>query len=137
MVGILSREDVATTVELSAAFAGKTIRILVENQGRINFNVMNDFKGLGDVKLDGKALENWNTTGFPLDDANQLEKSIRESSDSDINDQRTVESDNLKHGPVIYHATFNIARDEIHDTYVNTSGWGKVNRWKSEKIVRH
>lgn len=121
MVGILSRETVATTVELSAAYAGKTIRILVENQGRINFNVMNDFKGLGEVKLDGKALENWDTTGLPLDDVNKLEKLIRESNGNDI---KGATSKILHNGPIIYHATFNV--DQIADTYVDTSGWGKV-----------
>lgn len=121
MVGILSRETVATTLTLSAAYAGKTIRILVENQGRINFNVMNDFKGLGDVKLDGRALENWDTTGFPLDDVNQLEKLIRESDGNDINGET---SNILHNGPIIYHATFNV--DRIADTYIDTTGWGKV-----------
>lgn len=130
VVGILSRENLATTVALSAAYAGKTLQILVENQGRINFNVMNDFKGLGPVKINGQSLENWTITGFPLDDVGQIVDLIRESIGNDINDHSnrlsSFSSDILNGGPIIYHTTFAIDRDEIHDTYIDSSGWGKV-----------
>lgn len=132
MVGILSRQNVAKTVALSAAYAGKTLQILVENQGRINQNVMNDFKGLGDVKLDDKMLENWTITGFPLSDASQIDDLIRESDDNDINlndysnHLAYFNTDVLYSGPIIYHATFNIDQTTIHDTYLNPQGWGKV-----------
>lgn len=130
VVGILSRENVATTVALSAAYAGKTLQILVENQGRINYNVMNDFKGLGPVKINGQSLENWTITGFPLDDVSQIEDLIRESIANDIAEHSSrisgFSSDILNAGPIIYQATFDIDRDEILDTYVNPSGWGKV-----------
>lgn len=123
MIGILSRQNVATTIALTAAYAGKKIQILVENQGRINQNVMNDFKGLGDVKLDDKMLENWTITGFPLSNVQQLEDLIRESDGKDVSSSN---SDILYGGPIIYHATFNIDQATIHDTYVNPTGWGKV-----------
>lgn len=133
MVGILSRQNVAKTIALGAAYAGKTLQILVENQGRINQNVMNDFKGLGDVKLDGKMLENWKITGFPLSDASRIDDLIRESDDNDIssndysNHLSHFNTDVLNSGPIIYHATFNVDQATIHDTYLNPLGWGKVN----------
>lgn len=130
LVGILSRQNVAKTIALSAAYGGKTLQILVENQGRINQNVMNDFKGLFNVKLDNNVLTNWTITGFPLSDARPIENLIRESDASTdyMNPIAKFESDILYNGPVIYHATFNIDRDEIHDTYINPIGWGKVNK---------
>lgn len=133
LVGILSRQNVAKTIALSAAYAGKTLQILVENQGRINQNVMNDFKGLGDVTLDGKMLENWTITGFPLSDASQIDDLIRESDDNDINlndysnHLSQFNTDVLRSGPIIYHATFNVDQATIYDTYLNPLGWGKVN----------
>lgn len=130
VVGILSRENIVTTVALSAAYAGRTLQILVESQGRINYNVMNDFKGLGPIKINGQSLENWTITGFSLDDVSQIEDLIRESIGNDINDHSnrlsSFSSEILNGGPIIYHATFDIDRDEIYDTYINTSGWGKV-----------
>lgn len=134
MVGILSRQNVAKTIALSASYANKTLQILVENQGRINHNVMNDFKGLGDVKLDNKMLENWTLTGFPLSDASQIDDLISESDDNDINlndyshHLSHFNSDVLISGPIIYHATFNVDQTKIHDTYLNPQKWGKVNK---------
>lgn len=132
LVGILSRQNVAKTIALSAAYAGKTLQILVENQGRINQNVMNDFKGLGDVKIDDKMLENWTMTGFPLSDASQIDDLIRESDDNDIslNDYSIqlsyINTDVLNNGPIIYHANFTVDQATIYDTYLNPQGWGKV-----------
>lgn len=55
------------------------LQFLVENQGRINQNVMNDFKGLFNVELDDKMLKNWTITGFPLSEAREIKELIRES----------------------------------------------------------
>lgn len=127
LVGILSRQNVAKTVALSATYAGKKLQILVENQGRINHNVMNDFKGLGNVEFDGKTLETWTITGFPLSDIHQIEDLIRESDGNDLsNDHTNRKSDISNGGPIIYHATFNIDQTPIYDTYINPMGWGKV-----------
>lgn len=43
LVGVLSRENAIKSLPLHSA-AGRRLKILVENQGRINFNVFNDFK---------------------------------------------------------------------------------------------
>lgn len=130
VVGILSRENLATSIALNAGFAGKTLQILVENQGRINYNVANDFKGLGEVLFNGQALQNWTLTGFPLDDGNQIEDLISEYIGNDVNDNSgrisSFSSDILQSGPIIFHTTFDIDADEIYDTYVNPVGWGKV-----------
>lgn len=62
-MGMLSRENQVNTIPINAG-AGKVIQILVENQGRINYAVANDFKGiLSDVLLANKPLTNWTITG--------------------------------------------------------------------------
>lgn len=43
LVGILSRENKIDSLPINAA-QGQKLQILVENQGRINFNVFDDFK---------------------------------------------------------------------------------------------
>lgn len=131
MVGILSRENLATTLALNGGFSGRTLQILVENQGRINYNVANDFKGIiGDVLVNSAALTNWTISGFPLDDVNQIQGLINESSGNEINENAArmtkFTSNIMQNGPIIFHASFDIEKDEIHDTYVNTTGWGKV-----------
>lgn len=94
---------------------------------------MNDFKGLGPVKINDQSLESWTITGFPLSDAGQIEDLIRESSDNDINFNdysnhlTHLSTDVLYSGPIVYHATFNIDdKTTIHDTYLDPRGWGKV-----------
>lgn len=131
VVGIFSRENLANAVAINAAASGKMIQILVENQGRINYNVANDFKGiLSEVRINDGMLENWTITGFPLDDVYQIEELITENIRNDINENTCriseFSSDILMSGPKIFHATFDIDASEIHDTYVNTDGWGKV-----------
>lgn len=62
-------------------------------------------------------------TGFPLEDVSQIENLVAES----IENSSHFNSDILINGPQIYHATFDInASNEIHDTYINPQGWGKV-----------
>lgn len=125
MVGILSRGNLAHKIALNAGYAGRTLQILLENQGRINYHIANDFKGImGDVLIDAVPLTNWTVTGLPLDDVNAIEKLVTEN----IAKDKVVElrNDILTGGPVIYHATFDIDASELYDTYVNTAGWGKV-----------
>lgn len=43
LLGILSREDSISSLPLNAT-SGQKLQILVENQGRINFNVFDDYK---------------------------------------------------------------------------------------------
>lgn len=79
-VGLLSRQEgVGTTAVLPALRPGDTLDILVENQGRIGFQMPNvDFKGiLGDVTASGQALKNWTMYGMPLEDTWNLRRATK------------------------------------------------------------
>lgn len=132
----MSRENLANTVALHAGHSNKTVQILVESQGRINYNIANDFKGILDsVKINDVPLTNFVITGFPLEDVANIEELIAENIETianDIDDDADTTSNPmlftknmLMSGPYIFHAKFDIATP-IHDTYVNPTGWGKV-----------
>lgn len=127
MVGVLSRETMAKSLPISAGF-GKVLQILVENQGRINFGIANDFKGIiGNAFLNDAVLDNWNITGFPFDDAKQfVDLFAFLGRESDQNVTHTRHSEHLHSGPMIFHGTFDIDHDEIADMYINPMKWGKV-----------
>lgn len=122
---MLSRENLIDTLPISLGI-GNVLQILVENQGRINFKIANDVKGIiGEVQLNNVTLKNWTNTGFPLD--------INESQLNDLVEQNIVQldmehktGDFLWNGPVIFHGSFNVDHINISDTYINTSDWGKV-----------
>ena len=124
---MLSRENQVNSLPISAGF-GKVLQILVENQGRINFEIANDFKGIiGDVLLNNVPLNNWNITGFPFDNATQLDELIATvDRDSDTNGVKGRTFENLRSGPMIFSGTFDIDQDVIADTFINPSKWGKV-----------
>lgn len=123
---MLSRENLADTLPISLG-VGKVLQILVENQGRINFQIADDVKGIvGDVLLNNVTLKNWTNTGFPLDSNNQFHL-------DDLAQQNIVQAETefkaaglLQNGPVFYHGTFDVEQKNISDTYINTSDWGKV-----------
>lgn len=98
---------------------GSKLQLIVENQGRINYGIANDFKGiLGAVTLDGSELLNWTMTGFPLDDYSLLQNYI---------DRYTGMEDTAGRLSSVkfFHGDFMIATDEIYDTYLDPTGWGK------------
>lgn len=116
-MGVLSRENLANTLPISIGI-GKVLQILVENQGRINFAIANDFKGIiGDVLLNNVSLKNWNITGFPFDNATQIDELMAAIS-------QNAKSEHTQSHPMIFHGTFDV--DEIADTFVNPIKWGKV-----------
>lgn len=128
LIGILSRESQTNSISLSAGYGGH-LQILVENQGRIGFNVLNDSKGIiGDVLLNNRPLANWTITGFPLEHLKprsiltHLKKKHKVHSENDQNSGVQL----LRRGPRIYAATFEISEGEAADTYINPIGWGKV-----------
>lgn len=91
----------------------------MENQGRINYGIANDFKGiLGPVTLDGNELLNWTMTGFPLDDYSLLSNYLNQFSGYDSEQARQA-------SVRIFRGHFTIPNEEIHDTYLDPSGWGK------------
>lgn len=127
-MGVLSRENLANSLPISAGF-GSVLQILVENLGRINFDVLDDFKGIiGDVRLNANdTLENWNITGFPFENATQIDELlafINQQTNTNVADDRY--SEHLQSGPMIFHGTFDIEQQEIVDTYINPIEWGKV-----------
>lgn len=127
-MGVLSRENLANSLPISAG-VGKVLQILVENQGRINIGIASDFKGIiGDVLLNNGALDNWNMTGFPFENAAQIDELIKsvdqESKTSNENEITTF--GHLRSGPMIFHGTFDINQDEVVDMFINPIEWGKV-----------
>lgn len=124
---MLSRENLANSLPISAHF-GRVLQILVENQGRINFEIANDFKGIiGDVHLNNVTLKNWNITGFPFENATKIDDLIAFiDRNAEPNGVKVRTSENLRSGPMIFHGTFDIDQDEIADMFVNPIKWGKV-----------
>lgn len=118
-IGVLSRENAIDTLPISLG-QGKQLQLLVENQGRINYGIANDFKGiLGPVTLDGNEVLNWTMTGFPLDDYSLIS--------SYLNQYSGYDSDQVRQSSVrIFRGNFTInEEDTIHDTYLDPTGWGK------------
>lgn len=126
-VGILSRANKVDTLSISVTY-GKKLQILVENEGRINYGITNDFKGiLGNVQYGPRALNNWTITGFPLEDYSLLESVISKASSKYASHSFRASSRSfVKTGPTIFHAEFNLKEDQIADTYLDPTGWGKV-----------
>lgn len=120
----------ANTLSIGAGF-GHVLQILVENQGRNNFDLQtNEFKGIIDnALLNGEILENWNITGFPFESfelkLNDLLAHVAED-EFVLTGIVNRTSENLINGPVIFEATFDLNEVELYDTFIDTSGWGKV-----------
>lgn len=125
LIGTLSRQNGNFSLSVEK-LQGTTLQILVENQGRINFNIANDTKGiLGAVtiqKLNSSKviiLENWSNTAYPFEEphiSNLL---------SNVHTLKTTTVDTglLSQGPMIYYGEFLVS--DAHHTFLNTAGWGK------------
>lgn len=124
-MGVLSRENVANSLPISAGI-GKVLQILVENQGRLNYQILNDFKGIiGDVKLNDNVLEHWNITGFPFENATRIDELIASiGNEAKASDENQSELNTF--GPMIFHGTFDINQDQVVDMFINPNEWGKV-----------
>ncbi|GAB0088674.1 Beta-galactosidase [Sergentomyia squamirostris] len=129
MVGILSRENKIDTLSINwANWPGEKLEIVVESQGRINYNVANDFKGiLGSVSLDFNVLFNWTVTGCPLDNIEEIQELTKKMSNfyRDQMDRVDPPKCTVRNGPVFFRAEFNLAQEQVMDTYLDTTGWGK------------
>ncbi|XP_062135749.1 beta-galactosidase [Drosophila sulfurigaster albostrigata] len=126
LVGTLSREARIYQLPLSKGW-GNTLQLLVENQGRINYDRANDTKGIfGQITMQlhnggDLPLENWTTTAFPLEEATiaaWLAKRADVALDPKVAEQRL-----LRTGPIAYTGSFSV--QEVGDTYLNMAGWGK------------
>ncbi|XP_055849553.1 beta-galactosidase isoform X2 [Episyrphus balteatus] len=126
-IGTLSRQNKISSLPLNAGVIGEKLQILVENQGRINFNIANDTKGiLGPVtiqKLNGSKIEllNWTSSSLPLK-IEEISKflEIQKNSANFSSEQQGI----LVNGPVVFYGELNIDENPT-DTYLNTEGWGK------------
>lgn len=123
-VGILSRENSVDTLSVPAGLGSK-LQIIVENQGRINFNIPNDFKGLlGKVSYNGQVLNGWNMTKFPLENVEEIMKMIETYLEQPFPSTSHGRSF-VRTGPTIFHGQFNLTKQQVQDTYLNPTGWGK------------
>lgn len=127
-IGVASRENNIKSLPISANF-GTRLQILVENQGRINFQTNFDAKGiLGNVTIQAfdfpyfEELSDWSITGYPFDDYSKIESFLS----SDVAQPQDYKNGWLRDGPVLLHGDFFIdAGTEIADTWWNSVGFGK------------
>ncbi|MFF6981361.1 beta-galactosidase family protein [Streptomyces sp. NPDC008343] len=112
-VGALERENREHALSLRSPAAGAKLRILVENQGRVNYGAnLRDWKGIaGPVTFNGERLTDWSCTPLPLDDLNTLSFSSAEA----------------EAGPAFCKGTFEVA--DPADTFLHLTGWTKGNVW--------
>ncbi len=119
----MSRENNINEIPINAV-AGDRLQIFVENQGRINYNQIHDFKGiLGDVFIDNKPIYGWTITGFPLEDYTAIANVINLSPQPDPG--YTSYSSDVRRAPTIFSGQFDITVSPYYDTYLDTTGWGK------------
>lgn len=64
-------------------------------------------------------------TGFPLTNYAHIGDFLK---DSNVESVHISTNGMLTEGPVIFHAEFQVTADEIFDTYLDVSGWGKVSK---------
>ncbi|XP_031784798.1 beta-galactosidase-like isoform X2 [Nasonia vitripennis] len=115
--GTLSRTHNAMNVALKVDDA-KEVKLLVENQGRVNFGDIDveDFKGIFNVMLNNANITPWNVTGFRFDTILESTLNVIQSS--------LEETQTLFTGPQILIGHFKIT-GEPQDTFLNTADWGK------------
>ncbi|MEV8099526.1 beta-galactosidase [Kitasatospora sp. NPDC085879] len=113
-IGVLERENHERAIVFTAPAAGSVLRVLVENQGRVNYGQgMHDRKGLlGPVRLNGAELTGWANRPLPLTDLSGL---------------AFAPAEGPAVGPVFHRGTFDI--EEPADTFVHLPGWSKGNVW--------
>ncbi len=113
LIGALDRRLDQKQVPLNVLKAGAQLDILVENTGRINYNIVfrKERKGIvGGVSLAGKRVSGWEIYPLPMEQTAKLAFSRGECE-----------------GPCFYRATFQV--DAIADTFLDTSAFGKGEVW--------
>ena len=108
-VGSLSRTRHDRAMRIPA---GRTLRILVEDQGRVNYDHrLGEEKGLiGEITLDGAPVTGWRST--PLDVAEIAADIAAE-----------IAADRPENGPLAWTAEFPL--DASADLFIDTASWGK------------
>ena len=116
---------------LSNLKGGNRLDIIVENLGRISNGMVEfEFKGiLGNVTLNGKVLENWIMTSYPMNNDGQMIESIESMS---ISDQSSMHEIYQSQGQFsFWSGTFKIPCSDNgpKDTFVKMSNWRKGQLW--------
>lgn len=62
-------------------------------------------------------------TGYPLTNSDHISDFLQDNTPETVH---ISTNGMLSNGPIIFHAEFDITSEEIHDTYLDVSGWGKV-----------
>jgi beta-galactosidase len=113
LVGTLDRRLDQKQLPVDVPAAGAPLDILVENTGRINFNIIlrKERKGIvGQVTLDGKPLSGWDIYPLPMDQTGKYSF-----------------AKNPCKGACFYRATFQV--DVPADTFLDTSAFTKGEVW--------
>jgi len=113
-VGVLERERHEHVVSFTVPQGGAELRVLVENQGRVNYGAkLADRKGLiGGVYLNDVPLTGWTSRPLTLDDLSGL---------------AFADADGAVVGPCFHQAEFHI--DQPADSYLHLPGWTKGVAW--------
>lgn len=125
-VGVLSRENNINSIPLSLSL-GNDLQIVVENEGRINYGIANDFKGIcSDVFYNSMVVVNWTITGYPFDEYQKVDDLITVLKKKYGGLPRGGSTKGyLRSGPTIFYGEFNLRPSEIADTYFDSTNWGK------------
>ncbi|WP_194923767.1 glycoside hydrolase family 35 protein [Catenulispora pinisilvae] len=124
-VGVLERERHEHVVSFVVPRAGAELRVLVENQGRVNYGVkLADRKGLiGSVYLDDAVLTGWSSRPLPLDELSGLDFAEAETE----TETETKGAVGAVVGPCFHRGTFRV--EQAADTYLHLDGWTKGVAW--------
>ncbi|XP_077560436.1 beta-galactosidase-like [Haemaphysalis longicornis] len=120
-VGILSRTDNKFEVNLMEEQSPKSLSILVENQGRINFlDAMLDPKGIvSNVTLDGRRLTGWKMTPITLSGTSWIRDAVG------IEKLRAGAAQ-YAGGLAVYAANFKLPQDQpVYDSFLRLDAWTK------------
>ncbi|XP_055686605.1 beta-galactosidase-like [Lutzomyia longipalpis] len=128
LVGCLSRGNAVNKLPLNPG-SGSRLKILVENQGRVNFNKLDDIKGILDnVTIQQRQgeleeLRTWDISGYPLTNRASMNEFIQNVRTNTV----ALPNKNgvLTDGPVFFLGTLTVTADNIGDTYLDTTSWGK------------
>ena len=110
-IATVDRRQKLTPIQIPARTREVELEVVVEAMGHINFGkgMKDDCKGIvGDVKLDGKLLENWRVALKPL-------------SVKSIVDAKPASYDGYAGG----HFRATLKLDKVADTYIDMSKWRK------------
>ncbi|WP_432037443.1 glycoside hydrolase family 35 protein [Streptomyces cucumeris] len=113
-VAVLERERHERTAAFTVPRPGAVLRVLVENQGRVNYGpALHDRKGIiGRVTLDGEPLAGWVSRPLSL---------------ASLDGLTFVTPDAPRVGPTFRRGHVDI--EEPADTYLDTTGWTKGCAW--------